>query len=112
MIEVEVLTSPDQFSLGKVTFQKNLIYIGRKSRELNIQEPEVIHQHLMLEVIDDMILVHASPLIDGFLVNGKITKKIKPLKYGDIIRIGKTEIKLISAIFVPFKTTDDLKDEN
>jgi hypothetical protein len=112
MIEIEILSSDDFFSLGKYTFNKNLIYIGKNSYDLHINEPSIVEQHLMLEVLPDMILVHLNSLVDNFYVNGKIIKKIKPIKIGDEITIANSKLKLTNAKYIELESIDELKNKN
>ncbi len=90
MINLEFVSSPDQEIIGPRSYHKNMIYLGHKSGDILIQDPDIFDNHLIIEVNEHGIFLHPHPHIDHFHLNGKRTYGVIALKLGDQITIGKT----------------------
>jgi hypothetical protein len=96
MINISINICPDSDYVGKVTFHKDLIYIGNNlSADLYIPDNKIITNHLFLEIIDNKLIAHSHKKVENFWVNGKRTKSFKFLNIGDKIEIGESEIEIV-----------------
>ncbi len=82
--------------LSTFEYFHNLIYIGRTSGNLTIQDPALLKSHLMLEVVDQDVIVHPQKEVEFYLINGKRSTTPRKLRAGEIVTIGSTKVKLIS----------------
>ncbi len=96
MIKFEIIESPDLEVLSTFEYFHNLIYIGRTSGNLTIQDPGLLKSHLMLEVVDQEMIVHPQKEVEYYLINGKRATTPRRVKPGEVVSIGSTKIKLIS----------------
>jgi hypothetical protein len=96
MIQFEITTSPDKNVLSQFRYLQNLIYIGRTTGDLWIDDQDLLPSHLMIEVIGNELLVHPQKGVDFYLLNGKRASQIRKIKVNDQITIGKTVFKILS----------------
>ncbi len=96
MIKFEITGSPDQEVLSTFEYFHNLIYVGRTSGNITIQDPELLRSHLMIEVVGSDLIVHPMKDVEFYLINGKRATTPRKIKSNDIVTIGKTSIKLHS----------------
>lgn len=95
MIHFEIIDGPDSNVLTDFKFHKNEIYLGRKADDLCILDSELKDSHLLIEIPEKDLLVHPQKDVDHYLLNGKRSTSIRRIKVGDVIRIGKTSIKIL-----------------
>ena len=96
MIKFQITDSPDQEVLSTFEYFHNLIYLGRTSGNITIQDPELLRSHLMIEVVGTDLIVHPLKDVEFYLINGKRATTPRKIKADDTVTIGKTHIKLIS----------------
>ncbi len=96
MIKFEIIESPDLEVLSTFEYFHNLIYIGRTTGNLTIQDPALLKSHLMIEVVDQDVIVHPQKEVEFYLINGKRSTTPRKLRAGEIVTIGSTKMKLIS----------------
>ncbi len=96
MIKFEILESPDQEVISTFEYFHNLIYIGRSSGNLTIQDPALLKSHLMLEVVGQDMIVHPQKSVDFYLINGKRATTPRKIHEGETVAFGNTKLKLIS----------------
>ncbi len=96
MIKFEILESPDHEVLSTFEYFHNLIYIGRTSGNLTIQDPALLKSHLMLEVVGQDVIVHPQKSVEFYLINGKRATTPRKLHTGETVSFGNTKMKLIS----------------
>ena len=96
MIKFEILESPDQEVLSTFEYFHNLIYIGRTSGNLTIQDPTLLKSHLMLEVVGQDVIVHPQKSVEFYLINGKRATTPRKLRAGETVSFGNTKMKLIA----------------
>jgi hypothetical protein len=95
MIEFEVTESPDQNVKSVFKFYKNEIFLGTKSPDLTIIDPELKPLHLLIEIPETDLLVHPQKDVAYYLINGKRSTTIRKIKNGDLITLGKTVVKIV-----------------
>lgn len=95
MINFEITQSPDNNVLTNFKYSQNLIYLGRTTGDLWIQDNELLPSHLMLEVIGNDLLVHPQKGVEYYLINGKRASAIRKIKVNDVITAGQSVIKII-----------------
>lgn len=109
MIEVSIETSIDSEKIGKFSFNKNLIYIGKdQGCDLYINDSTLNHNHIFIEIIDSKLLCHLGRSTEFILVNGKRTTGHKSITIGDTLTIGNSLIKIISFVKTTSQTYKDL----
>jgi hypothetical protein len=96
MIKFEITESPDHEVLSTFEYFHNLIYLGRTSGNITIQDPELLRSHLLIEVVGTDLIVHPQKEVEFYLINGKRATTPRKIKAGDQLTIGKTIIKVIS----------------
>ena len=96
MIKFSITESPDQEVLSTFEYFHNLIYIGRTSGNLTIQDNGLLRSHLMIEVVGDDLIVHPQKEVEFYLINGKRATTPRKVKINDLLKIGNTSIKLIA----------------
>lgn len=94
MIHLEVLSSPDQDVINSYEFHHNQIYLGHSRGNLQVRDPKLLDNHLMIEVIENDLLVHPQKSVEFYLLNGKRATEIRKIKTGDTIGIGDTTLKI------------------
>lgn len=97
MIQFQITLSPDSDVLGIEQIDKNSVTIGIKDCDILINDEDIGELIIELKISEENILT-ATPLTEEkkFWVNNKVysfEKKINPM---DIIKVGSTEIKIIS----------------
>ena len=113
MINLSINKCPNTDYIGKITFHKDLIYIGSNlSADLYIPDKDIITNHIFIEIIDNKLIAHSHKKVDNFWVNGKRTKNFKFLTVGDKIKIGNTEIEIILFASVEVKDKRMQLNEN
>jgi len=95
MINLEIIESPDNNILSAFTYFQNLIYLGRTSGDLWINDNDLLSSHVMLEVIGTDLLIHPQKDVEYYLLNGKRASTIRKIKVNDKITIGKTVFKIL-----------------
>lgn len=96
MIKFEITESPDQEVLSTFEYFHNLIYIGRTSGNITIQDPTILKSHLMIEVVGTDLIVHPQKDVEFYLINGKRATTPRKIRIDDRLTIGKTILRLIS----------------
>lgn len=113
MINLSINKCPNTDYIGKITYHKDLIYIGSNlSADLYIPDKDIITNHIFIEIIDNKLIAHSHKKVDNFWVNGKRTKNFKFLTVGDKIMIGQTEIEIILFASVEVKDKRMQLNEN
>lgn len=113
MINLSINNCPNTDYIGKITFYKDLIYIGSNlSADLYIPDKDIITNHIFIEIIDNKLIAHSHKKVNNFWVNGKRTKNFKFLTVGDKIKIGNTEIEIILFASVEVKDKRMQLNEN
>ena len=89
---------------GEYQLDKERLSIGRKAdNDIPIDNLAVSGKHaLVITILDDSFLEDLGST-NGSYVNGKLIKKHAPLKDGDVIAIGKHEMKYVNEL----ATADD-----
>ena len=95
MITFEITQSPDQNVTRLFTFYKNQVYLGRDRGDLWINDPLLLSNNSLMEVIENDLLIHPQKGVEFYLINGKRASVIRKLKRMDVITIGNTSIRLI-----------------
>lgn len=95
MINLEIIESPDNNIVSAFTYFQNLIYLGRTSGDLWINDNDLLFSHVMLEVIGTDLLIHPQKDVEYYLLNGKRASTIRKIKVNDKITIGKTVFKIL-----------------
>jgi hypothetical protein len=103
MIEFEIIKSPDEDIIEKFKFYKNEIILGKKSRDLSIDDKSLRNHHLHLYVQKNDLYVLALEGVDFFLVNGKRSTGTKKIKINDQIHFGETTLSVLN-----FETTEKI----
>lgn len=96
MIKFEIVNSPDQEVLSTFEYFQNLIYIGRTTGNLTIEDPEIHRTHLLIEVVEGEVLVHPQKDVEFYLINGKRATTPRKIKINDTVGLGKTTLKLLA----------------
>jgi hypothetical protein len=106
MIEIHLTKSNDLEAVGVKKLWKNQIYIGHDVGDIIIDDPQVINQHLFIEILEteNVLLCHPHPRIDHFLVNGKRCESPRKILIGDSFAIGENEFEVIA--FKPEQKVD------
>ncbi len=93
----------NQSVLGEFTLEKERLLIGRKpENDIQVDNLAVSGQHAaIITILNDSFLEDLDST-NGTFVNGKLVKK-HALKHGDVITIGKHELKYVN----DDATTDD-----
>ncbi len=94
MVTLEIQNSTDTNVLNVYQFFQNLIYLGRTSGDLWIDDNGILPSHVMLEVLGKDLLVHPQKGVEYFLINGKRASHIRKIKVNDLLTIGNTVIKI------------------
>src|SRR5262245_27560029 len=77
-----------------VKFDKMKMTIGRSSRnDISISDPFVSRFHAELKREADQVLLSDAGSANGTFLNGQRVRVPMPLRPGDLIRIGESEIK-------------------
>ena len=98
MITIEILESPDYDCLGKRTYYRHLLTIGRNGCLINIED-ELRAHHLDLIVTEQGLKCSSGHEVEMLKVNGKSFRGTKKIKEGDLIEIAKTKIRINNFIF-------------
>ncbi len=111
MIQFEILESPDQEAISTFEYFHNLIYIGRTSGNITIQDHSLLSSHLMIEVLGNEVIVHPQKDVEFYLINGKRATTPRKIKVNDRITIGKTILKLTSFAETPEQSKKDVLNQ-
>jgi hypothetical protein len=95
MIQFEVTDCPDSQVMAPFTFYQNQIYLGKSKGDLWINDPSLLANHAMVEVVERDLLFHPQKGVEFYHLNGKRSSTVRKIKIGDIITIGKTKIKIL-----------------
>lgn len=95
MIKFEITESPDQEVLSTFEYFQNLIYLGRTSGNLTIQDPALLESHLLIEVVGEEVIVHPQKNVEFYLINGKRATTPRKIRNGDVISFGNSSLKLL-----------------
>lgn len=107
MISLQITQSPDIMVCDEFIFYKNLITIGSKNCNINIDDNQIRQHHLSIEVISDgKLVVHPATKVQSFLVNGKLTSQKCYITNNQKIKIGSTILQLIN---FQYENIDDIK---
>lgn len=96
MIKFEIVNSPDQEVLSTFEYFQNVIYIGRTTGNLTIEDPEIHRTHLLIEVVEGEVLVQPQKDVEFYLINGKRATTPRKIKINDNVGFGKTTLKLLA----------------
>src|SRR5690606_37531632 len=78
----------------------------------NIYDPNILGQHLKLELLDsNQLLVTPIQSNNRFFVDGKLTTSKRIIETGQSITIGKTNFSIISYHFQKSLAIKDLRNE-
>ncbi len=108
MIHFEVLQSPDGNVLTSFRYFQNMLYLGRKTGDLVIEDAQLRDSHLLIEVVEDKLLVHPQRDVGFYLLNDKRATTIRKLKVGDRLGLGKTVIKILGFEDTPKESKAEL----
>ncbi|MBF0297723.1 MAG: hypothetical protein HQK51_03330 [Oligoflexia bacterium] len=112
MIEINIISSPDEEAIGKYKYNKNFIKIGKSSGDILITDPEIINSHLLLEISEEGLMAKKNPKIANYLVNDKKTTGHKKIKFGDTIALGKTIIQILFFEFTKATSKKEIIKQN
>jgi hypothetical protein len=102
MIQLKILNSCDIDKIGTMVFYKNLIYVGNDHQcDLYLKDPELIPNHLIIEIVENKIIAHPHKNIEYFLVNGKRTTGAKIIVPGQSVSIGSNTFSIESFLETP-----------
>jgi hypothetical protein len=110
MIQVEILSGPDKNVLTKFEFHQNQIYLGKKSLNLNIEDPGLLDSHIMIEVIENELILHPQPGVSSYLLDGKRATTIRKIKPLQTITIGNTALRVLRFEETNFSTKKQVLD--
>lgn len=96
MIRFEITESPDHEVLNTFEYLHNMIYIGRTSGNLTVQDPSVLRSHLFIEVVGEEAIVHPQKEVEFYLINGKRATTPRKIRTNDTVTFGKTTLKLLA----------------
>ncbi len=99
MLKIELTASPDRLMLGTYEFFHRGIIIGSATQsDLILDDSEVDPIHLYLFSTRKGLFIRS--LLDGpaFFINSKKVKGHHPLQVDDVIRIGKSELKILAYV--------------
>ncbi|MFL5784370.1 MAG: FHA domain-containing protein [Bacteriovoracaceae bacterium] len=111
MIKFQITESPDQEVLSTFEYFHNLIYIGRTTGNLTIQDPQILRSHLLIEVIGGDVIVHPQKDVEHYLLNGKRATTPRKIKNGDVISFGKTTLKVLAFEETPPSSKKNILNE-
>lgn len=105
MIEIEILESPHFDQIGIHQRNLNEIFIGHNRGDIIIYDDGIMNFHFRIQVTENgKIYGFLNPKLNRFLHNSKMAQGKISLKINDTFKIGATEIKIISALYVPEKS--------
>lgn len=105
MIEIEIIDTPHFDALGNHLRNLNEIFIGQDRGDIIIQDESIMDFHFRIEVFENgKIFGYLNPKLKRFSLNSKIAQGKVNLKTGDLIKIGQTTIKILSATYVSNKS--------
>lgn len=107
MIEVEVISSPDEEMLGKHLFYRNYLTMGQNIGDLLFLDKGIIDGQILIEVTEKDLLIH-NAASDHYFINDKIANGSKKIKIGDVIGIGKTSVKICHAGHIQIKSKKEI----
>lgn len=98
MIELEFISSDDQEILGKWSYQKNALVIGRSFRsDIIINDESISPTSLYLKFEKEHLILTNDESLPFYLLNGKKISGARSLKPGQEITVGTTSFKLVNA---------------
>ncbi|MDH5581697.1 MAG: FHA domain-containing protein [Bdellovibrionales bacterium] len=104
MIELEILSSPDQDIVGAHIYHKKSLRIGRSlQNDIIIMDPMIELNHLEF-IVEKNIIISSINSTPFFISNKKIINEVI-YKLGEEIKIGKTILKITKHI--PILPEDD-----
>lgn len=92
MIHLEVLGGPDKNALGSFQFFQNEIYLGKTSGDLQLEDPQLLDSHLMIEVVEKDLIIHPQRDVEYYLLDGKRSSTIRKVKAGQKLTLGGTTL--------------------
>jgi hypothetical protein len=108
MIQVEILSSPDQLIKGPITIFRHLCLISQNNGDILINDPQILDGHLVLEVQEKTLYVHKHPQLHQFKINGKLASTSMPLSLSDILEFGQTSMRILAFQYRSFPSKKDL----
>lgn len=111
MIKFEITESPDHEVVGVFEYFHNMIYIGRSSGNLTIQDQSIMPSHLLIEVVEKDAIIHPQKDVDHYLINGKRATTPRKIKLNDVIQFGTTKLKLLAFGETHFLSKKDCLNE-
>lgn len=96
MIRFEITESPDQEVLNTFEYFHNMIYIGRTTGNLTVQDPALQRSHIFIEIVGTEVIVHPQKDVEFYLLNGKRATTPRKIRANDLVTFGKTTLKLLS----------------
>lgn len=111
MLQLEIISSPDQSVINLYQFFQNELYLGHSTGNLRISDPELMASHLMIEVVENDLIVHPQKGVTAYLIDGKRASTIRKIKTGQTLKIGNTTLRVLSYSYTEFKTKKTVLDE-
>jgi pSer/pThr/pTyr-binding forkhead associated (FHA) protein len=79
---------------GKVFEVESTLRVGRHPfNEVSLSDPGLSRYHCWIMIKDGALCVEDLASVNGTFVNGERIRARHPLKPGDVIRVGSTEIR-------------------
>lgn len=80
MIYFEIIQSPDSGVKSSFKYLKNEVFLGKKSKDLHINDPELKNNHISIKIESNNIFVQPQEEIQYYLINKKDRLVLKKLK--------------------------------
>lgn len=95
-----VLEGPD--AGGETDIEVSPSLVGRTATaDIGLSDPSISRRHLELTLTDDGWVLLDLGSLSGTLVNGVLVTGDAPLRHGDVISLGKTEMRFLAAAALP-----------
>lgn len=112
MIEVEIVSYPDEDKIGIFKFYKNLIYVGNNHEsDLYFSHSDIGKNTFHIECLNKKLVIYPNSNVDKYHVNKKIVTTKRELRTGDTISYSKLVFKIVSFEEQVLKTKVDLLNQ-
>lgn len=89
---------------ANVKIEGEKVFIGRSSTcQVCLKDPLISNTHGLITLVDDHLIIKDLQSTNGIIINGKKIQESK-LYIGDIVKLGKTTLQLISKEMTPEQT--------
>jgi hypothetical protein len=109
MLEVEIVSCPDDDFEGKWCFHRNEIYLGYPKGDITFSGINLSYA-FMIESLPDGIQVTPHPDLDFWHLNGKRSTKSKKIKVNDLIEVSGVKLKVTQFSYQEIKTKKQILD--